>query len=151
MALGDEEDEWAEQIKHSLRYSVRLMIKHPNIDPTRITEALGLKPNTSGIVGSWRKTPTGKSLPVTYKESGWSHWFRVERNRFFFQDVVKVIDKLEPQRDFLHEIVNGGGTIDLIIHLPGDANIGDHLQWRDMGRLSSLRIDLGIEVFPEFN
>jgi hypothetical protein len=34
--------------------------------------------------------------------------------------------------------------------LPGDINIGDRFPWRDMGRLSALRIELGIEVFPDF-
>jgi len=56
-----------------------------------------------------------------------------------------------PHKEFLHEIVNGGGTIDLIVHLPGDINIGDCFPWRDMARLSALRVDLGIEVFPDFN
>ena len=151
MTLEDGEDEWDEKIKDSLRYEVRLMIKHPNIDPAEITKTLGLKPNVSGIVGSRRMTPAGKPLPSVYRESGWSHWFRVERNRRFFQDVVKVIDKIEPHRDFMLKIVDGGGTIDLIVHLPGDVNIGASLPWREMARLCALRIDLGIEVFPDFN
>ena len=48
-------------------------------------------------------------------------------------------------------IVKGGGAIDLIVNLPGDLNIGDALPWHEMQRLSALRIDLGIEVFPGFN
>jgi hypothetical protein len=127
------------------------MIKHPNIDPARITEKLQIKPNISGVAGSRRITPAGKSLLSTYKESEWSHWFRVERNRLFFLDVVKIIDRLELHKDFLSEIVDDGGTIDLIVNLPGDVNIGDSFRWHDMARLSALRIDLGIEVFPEFN
>jgi hypothetical protein len=96
-------------------------------------------------------TPTGLSLPGVYKESAWSHWFRVERNRPFFTDIVKLIDRIEPHKQFLHDIVVGGGTIDLIVGLPGDTNIGDCFRWRDMARLADLRIDLGIEVFPDFN
>jgi hypothetical protein len=78
-------------------------------------------------------------------------WFLVERNRLFFADVVKLIDRLEPHKDFLHEIVSIGGRISLIVHLPGDTNIGSSFHWRDMVRLGDLRIDLGIEVFPNFN
>lgn len=151
MAVNEEEDEWDEKIRQALRYSVRILIKHPNIDPARITETLHLKPNISGVAGSQRATPAGKSLPSLYKESGWSHWFKVERNRRFFEDVVKLIDRLEPHQEFLHEIVNGGGSIDLIVHLPGDINIGDSLPWRELIRLGALRIGLGIEVFPDFN
>lgn len=151
MAIDDEDDKWDEEIKQALRYSVRLMIKHPGIDPARITEALRLTPNRSHVVGSPRMGPTGLSLPGVYKESAWSHWFRVERNRLFFTDIVKLIDRLEPHKQFLHDIVGGGGTIDLIVGLPGDTNIGDCFRWRDMARLAALRIDLGIEVFPDFN
>ncbi len=151
MALDDEDDKWDEEIKRALRYSIRLMIKHPNIDPARITEELLLKPNLSHLAGSPRMTPKATPLPGVYRESAWSHWFRVERNRLFFADVVKLIDRLEPHKNFLHEIVDGGGAIDLIVNLPGDTNIGDSFRWRDMARLAALRIDLGIEVFPDFN
>jgi hypothetical protein len=151
MTLKDEEDEWDRKIRNSLRYSVRLLIKHPNIDPIQITDALRLKPNSSGVGDSPRMTSAGKALPGVNKESNWSHWFRVEKNRLFFSDVVKLIDKLEPHRDFMHEIVNGGGDISLIVSLPGDINIGDNFRWQDMARLSALGIELGIEVFPDFN
>lgn len=151
MALDDEDDEWDEKLKRSLRYEVRLLIKHPDMDPARITETLRLKPNLSHLAGSPRITPKGGSLPGVYRESAWSHWFRIERNRLFFADVAKLIDRLEPQKEFLHGIVSSGGTIDVIVSVPGDTNIGDSFRWRDMARLAALRIDLGIEVFPNFN
>jgi hypothetical protein len=135
----------------SLRFAIRLSIRHPNIDPDRITKTLQLKPHLSAMVGSVRKTPTGAILPGLHKYSVWSHSFRVERNRFFFRDAVKLIDRLEPHKAFLIEIQETGGTICLTVHLPGDTNIGDVFSWREMARLSALRIDLGIEVFPEFN
>ena len=69
----------------------------------------------------------------------------------FFSDVTKLIDKLEPQKSFLIEIEQSGGSICLMLDLPGDTNIGSVLSWRDMARLSALRIDLGVEVFSDFN
>lgn len=147
----NDQDEWDEKIKQSLRYGVRILIKHPHIDPSKITDVLRLKPNSTTIAGAPRTTPKGGPLPGVYPESAWSHWFDVERNRRFFQDVTKLIDRLEPYKEFLHEIVDQGGTVDLIVNLPGDINIGDALGWRDMARLAALRIDLGVEVFPDFN
>src|SRR5689334_9034890 len=143
----DDQDEWEEEIKRSLRYHVGLLIKHPNIDPARLTERLRLQPDSFQIAGAPRMTPKGNPLPGMHRESGWSHWFGVERNRFFFEDVAKLIDILEPHKDFLHQIVNEGGRIEVIVYLPGDINIGSSLQWRDMARLAALRINLGIEVF----
>jgi hypothetical protein len=42
-----------------LRYQVRLLIRHPAIDPDRITSKLGLTPHLSAMVGSVRKNPRG--------------------------------------------------------------------------------------------
>src|SRR6266566_5787909 len=95
MAL-DDQDELDERIRQALRYTVRLLIKHPNIDPAKITEGFGFEPKMTHVAGTPRKTLKGDPLPGMYKESAWSHSFRVERNRLFFQDVVKVIDRLEP-------------------------------------------------------
>jgi hypothetical protein len=150
LMTSDEEDEWEEKIKASLRYSVRILTKHPNIDPATITQMLQLQPNVFHVAGTSRKTSKGDPLPGEYRESGWSHWFRVQRSRRFFEEVTKLADLLEPRKEFLHEIVSQGGTIDLIVHLPGDINIGSTLDWRDMVRLAALHIDLGVEVFPDF-
>ena len=76
---------------------------------------------------------------------------RVERNRAFFSDAAKMIDKLEPHKAFLVQIVESGGIISLVVDLPGDTNIGDVLPWPEVARLGNLRIELSIEVFPEFN
>src|SRR5450631_3315598 len=123
MVIGLETDEESEPRKY--KYCVRLLIKHPHIDPARITHALGLHPNRSAIAGSVRETPTGTVLPGTHTVSSWSHWFDVEGNRLFFADIEKMINRLEPHKAFLAEIADGGGSIELILHLPGDINIGD--------------------------
>ena len=135
----------------TLRYNVRLLIRHPSINPDIITRTLQLTPHLSAMAGTARKGPKGHNLPGLYRHSVWSHSFRIEHNRYFFRDVVKLIGRLEPHRAFLADLSEGGGTLSMIIDLPGDTNIGDVLPWREVGRLGALRIDLGVEVFPEFN
>jgi hypothetical protein len=44
-----------------------------------------------------------------------------------------------------------GGTIDLIIGLPGETNISGCLRWQDIAPFADLRINLGIKMFPKFN
>jgi hypothetical protein len=119
------------------------------MDPRRLTETRGLPPNLSTMAGTVRATPTGTILPGPHKVSAWSHWFDVDGNRLFSSDVKKMIDHLEPHKALLGEITKSAGSIDLIVELPGDVNIGDSLSWREMGRLADLHIDLGTEVFPE--
>jgi hypothetical protein len=141
----------AHEENSELRYQVRLLIHHPNIDPDRITEILGLTPQLSAIAGSVRKTRTGTVLPGLHRSSVWSHWFCVEGHRHFFTEVEKMIDKLEPHKALLTEITGSEGSIDLIVDMPGDVNLGSTLGWRYMARLSDLHIDLGIEVFPDMH
>jgi hypothetical protein len=54
-------------------------------------------------------------------------------------------------QEFPDELEKTGGSISLVVDLPGDVNIGDVLSWSHMARLSAMRIRLSIEVFPEFN
>jgi hypothetical protein len=137
--------------KNSLRFNIRLSIRHPTIDPDVITRTLQLTPTRFTMVGSERKTPRGDVLPGRHRASIWSHSFRIERSRPFFRDVVEVINRLEQHKTFLAELDHSGGSITIIVHLPGDTNIGDNLPWQEMARLGALRITLGVEVFPEFN
>jgi hypothetical protein len=151
MTLKDREYEEDFASNKSLRFKIRLLIRHPTIDPDRITNTLQLTPHLSAMVGTVRKTPVGTILPGLHRDSVWSHSFRVERNRFFFSDAVRLINKLEPHQAFLVQLDESGGSTTLILDLPGDSNIGDVFSWHEMARLSALRIALGIEVFPEFN
>jgi hypothetical protein len=68
------------------------------------------------------------------------------------QEVQREADRsLRITQRFLARNRQGGGRISLIVHFPGDTNIGDSFCWRDMARLAAPRIDLGIEMFPDFN
>jgi hypothetical protein len=144
-------EQMTDEENSGLRYRIRLLIHHPHIDPDRITETLGLTPHFSAIAGSVRKAPNGAILPGPHRTSVWSHSFRVEGHRRFFSEVLKMIDRLEPHKTLLHEIADSGGFMCLIVDLPGDVNLGSNFRWREMARLSDLHIDLGVEVFPDYN
>lgn len=134
-----------------LRYQVRFIIRHPTIDPDVITRTLQIEPTNSAMVGSFMKTPKGETLQGRHRDSVWSCSLRIAKNRYFFKEVVDLIGKLEPHKAFLVNLMESGGDASVNIDLPGDTNIGDSLPWREVARLGALRIELGIEVFPEFN
>ena|SRR5215510_12203567 len=131
-----------------LRYCVRLLIKHPSIDPAVITQRLGIQPSgPTWKVGTARTTPKGKPVSGVYRESTWSHSVEVHDKRSFFDEVVELLKCLEPNREFLSELADSGGRAELILDLFGDRNIGDSLSWEHLERLAALRLNLGVEVF----
>jgi hypothetical protein len=80
---------------------------------------------------------------------GWST--RVEGRREFFDDVSALADRLRPHKQFLFEIVDNRGSVEIIVHLPGDTNIGWSMPWAQLAVLAELKIGLAFEVFPNFN
>jgi len=140
--MACEEDEAA-------HFDVRLLIIHPSIDPGLITTTLGLTPHLSWRAGTPRATPAGTPLPGLYRDTRWGYSYPVRGNRLFSDEIEKMIDRLEPHARFLAEIVEGTGSVNLIIHLPGKVNVAGEITWRQMARLSELRTDFGIEVFPD--
>ena len=125
------------------RYDIRLLISHPSIDPARITSVLGKTPGHAAKSGA----PTGGRH--VHRLSFWNHSHEIKGKRRFFSSFAETLDWLEPHRAFLADIVKEGGSIMLIVNLPGDTNIGSTLSWQDMARLVALKIDLGVEVFPD--
>jgi hypothetical protein len=59
-------------------FEIRLLINHPSIDPTVITQELGREPNYSWRVGSPRKFSYGTPRPGVYEGSMWNHTVVVE-------------------------------------------------------------------------
>lgn len=146
---GDDYED--EPDRRRYRYDVLLYIDHPNIDPGAITEALGLAPYAAHRAGTPRKTPKGTPLDGVYRTTKWSHSAPAEGKRRFFQGVTQLVDILEPHAAFLSKIVETKGSIQLLVHLAGDVNIGDDMAWHELARLAALKIKLGVEVFPEYN
>jgi Domain of unknown function (DUF4279) len=131
-----------------LRYTVRFLIKHPSINPALITQRLHINPSgPTWTVGTARSTPKGTSLPGVYRESVWSHSVEVHDKRSFFDEVVQLLEHLEPNAEFLRELTDSGGHAELILDLFGDRNIGDSISWEHLRRLAALRVNLGVEVF----
>jgi hypothetical protein len=133
-----------------LIYSIRLSIRHPRIDPDLVTAKLGLTPHVSQAVGKYRKTRTGAPLPGTHKETAWAFAYDVEGKRSFLKEVAELVSRLKAKAAFLHELTDTGGSIAIYVHLPGNVNIGDVIRWQDLEQMVALRINFGVEVFPDF-
>jgi len=134
----------------TLRFGLRLLIKHPTLAAEEITSILGLAPIMANSIGTRRETPAGTVLNGRHQLTTCGHSVRFDGDRRFFSPVIKLIESLEPHSAFLSNIVDTGGSVELIIELSGNKNIGDTLQNSQLARLAKLGVALGIEVFPEF-
>lgn len=134
-----------------LKFSIRLLICHPTLDPESFTSEIGVLPISSQRVGTPRKTPRGTELPGVYRESKWSCIWETEGARYFFTELRKIINMLLPHADLLKQVTTTGGSANLIVDLSGRSNIGDTLHASELRLLAELNIDLGIEVFPDYN
>lgn len=139
------------ELDEGLLFSVQLLISHPNIDPAEISKELSMTPQHWALAGSQRYTPKGTMLHGVHQRSSWSHSQDVFDKRHFFEDVMKIVDMLEPHRAFISKIRKEGGKVSINLHLPGSDNIGDSIEPPDLHKISDLGISLGIEVFPDMH
>jgi hypothetical protein len=131
-----------------LRYEVSLMIKHPSLDPARISQELGLVPEHSWVAGAPRRTPAGTSLPGTYPNSYWVTSQVVRGRRFFFEGAVAMLERLEAASEFIRGVTDSDGKVSITVNLYGGQNIGDAIDWSVLMRFAALEVELGVEVFP---
>jgi hypothetical protein len=132
----------------ALRFKLRLLIKHPTIDPDTITKQLDRVPNLTQRAGSKRKTPTGTELAGTYPVSAWQWSERFETDDFGTA-ISHLIEQLQPRAALFHEIVETGGRTQLILDLPGARNIGSYVGSQTLKQMAELKLDFGLEVFPD--
>lgn len=144
MSEEPDDDEGSEQ-----RFTLALFIIHPDIDPTELTERIGLLPKYSGRAGDQRRTAQGAPLPSYYRDTRWRY---VEAHsvtsQHFRRELETFIGRLQPHRALFHRLRETGGSLTLIISFLGDrGHFGDNLPVARLAELADLQIDLGIEVY----
>lgn len=139
-----------EGIKPLKRFNVVLLIRHPDIDPELISRELSLKPYSAFKNGSVRTLPNGNVLPGLATQSSWNHIYRYSGDHQLGEVVEGVVKLLEEHKAFVLKLCLQGGSCQIYLQLPGDVNVGGVLPWQLMHRISSVRAELGVEVFPHF-
>lgn len=133
------------------KYAVRLFIRHPDIDPNEITEAFGLEPSHAWATGSPKVLPNGNTLPGRAKNSYWNYKDVVVDNNNFPKKFERIISILEKNKNFIEKIKKTYGEIEMDLQFYGGAHIGNVIDWDQLKRMVKLKINLGIEVFPNWD
>ena len=116
-------------------FSIRVLLRHPVVCVADLTRGLGEEPDYSGE-------------PTDGKVAFWSRVSETRGEREFFSEVTDVISWLEGKSTFVREVLDSEGSIEVIVQLPGDRNIGDSWNAGVMSRAAALGVSLGVEVFP---
>lgn len=116
-------------------FSIRVLVHHPAMCVADLTRGLDEEPDYSGE-------------PADGKIAFWSRVSETRGERGFFSAVTDVISWLEGKSAFVREVLDTEGSIEVIVQLPGDRNIGDSWSSQTMARAAALGVSLGVEVFP---
>ena len=146
--MGDEQVS-AERSEFS-RFRLRLLLKHPNVDPAEITKILKIMPNITRKAGEPKVTPRGTVLPGVHQSTVWVHTSRLVRGTMFSEHLSKYLARIQGAGEYFREFEASGGRVEVIVELPGDVAMGNTVDWKQLHAMSALHVDFGIEVFPNF-
>jgi hypothetical protein len=129
------------------RFHVELFIVHPSMDPKDIGEALGLEAHVAHRVGDPRKTPKGAPLSGTCPDTRWRYCVeRIVKDQWFAFEVTRLVNSLEPHKDFLAQIESTGGSASIIIQFM-DGYLSDEIPLATLATLVNLKLSLGLECY----
>ena len=135
---------------NSYQYDISLRVRHPSVDPTDITSALGLNPSRCWRVGEPQSTATGSPLKGTYAESFWTTTLAEGRwpEKSLAVVMSGLLDHLAAHKNFFRQIRSEGGRAEFFVGWFFDGESGDVFNCDLLARMADLKIDLSLDVYP---
>lgn len=134
----------------SYTYKISLRIRHPSMDPDKITKTLNLIPRRSWQAGLSRTTPKGMPLEGTNPNTYWTS--DIAEGQWPDKDLNKAIndllDKLKSYKDMFQQITDDGGTVEFFVGWYFQGNSGDDFDHVVLGKMSDLKINLSLDIYP---
>lgn len=134
-------------------FTVSLRLRHPAIDPAKITQTLGIEPQHTWKVGDPRRDPAGGALEGAYRESYWMGRLMDEPElssaRLSVESVLlQRLAHLRRSQDFLEQFHAEGGVAELHISLYAREAFRLELSEESLGVLSRLGLAVALDVHP---
>jgi hypothetical protein len=134
-------------------FTVALRIRHPSIEPSRITETLGIEPQHTWKAGEPRQEPGSADRAGVYRESYWMGRLMDEPQLSSEQVSVETVllqtlTQLRRSQLFLEQLSAEGGVAELSINLFARKNFRLELSSDSLTLLGRLGLSVAVDVQP---
>jgi hypothetical protein len=134
-------------------FTISLCVRHPTIDPSRITRSLGIEPQHTWKAGESRRSPTGDELEGVYHQSYWTGRLMDEPQLSSEQTSVEsvllqLLSQLSRSHDFLQQLNIDGGAAELVVSLFSRGVFRLDLSPETSALLGRLRLTIALDIHP---
>ena len=134
-------------------FTVSLRLRHPAIDPSKITQTLGIEPQHTWKAGDPRRAPAGEALDGAYRESYWMGRLMDEPQlssaRLSVESVLRqTLAQLRRSHAFLEQLHAEGGVAELDVSLYARDAFRLELSDETLGLLGRLGLAVALDVHP---
>jgi|ERR1700733_616830 len=136
-------------------FRIRLLFRHPTIDPALITQALGVEPTTQARVGDRVRPARDGSLRHGIERE--SAWGLSAEYRDAYRDtdpnlnerLTSFLEPLMPHAAVVRKLAAESTLANVDLEFPGQYHFGGELSPNVLRKVYNLGLTLGIEVFPD--
>ena len=134
-------------------FTVSLRIRHPSIEPSRITETLGIEPQHTWKAGEARHDLGSGERAGVYRESYWMGRLmsapQLSSGEVSVETVLlQTLTQLRRSQLFLEQLSAEGGFAELSITLFARENFRLELSPDSLALLGRLRLSVALDVHP---
>lgn len=134
-------------------FTLSLRLRHPAIDPSRITQTLGIEPQHTWKAGDPRRDSAGAALEGTYRDSYWMGPLMEEPKlssaRLSVESVLlQTLAHLRRSQGFLEQLHADGGVAELHVSLYAREAFRLELSDETLGLLGRLGMGVALDVHP---
>ena len=133
----------------SFKFVVSLRFRSQNADLSEFCKKLELTPNRIWLVGEPRTSPTGELLNGVNSDSYCTIRLDLENNETLPCMLFRNALGLMKYKEEFQKLRNGGGQIEYFIGWFSSENSGDTFDFKLLGLLGELGIDLAMDVYGD--
>lgn len=134
-------------------FAMSLGVRHPDIDPAKITRALGLQPGHVWRKGEERLDPAGAVLGGNHRASYWLCEI-APRPKFSGEriglesELSRVLHMLRRSIGFMQDLHHGGGEAELFVTIFARGDFRIELLAEEAALLGRMGVSMTIEIKP---